>query len=93
MPKINIYNRSGIGVVLQTGKTAGGKWSGDPTKTSLKANGSKVVTASGSFGVTASPVGAPEHSANWRGTPTGELNLYIVASANSLQISLHDPDL
>jgi hypothetical protein len=93
MPKINIYNRSGMGVLLQTGKTtSSGQWSGQtPPKKSLKVDSSTECNAAGPFGVTAAPVGAPTAGVNWRGTVSADTNLYIVAGQNNLEISLHDP--
>jgi hypothetical protein len=90
-----IHNRSGVGIVVETGQAANtGNWS-DSNKTTKQSLQNREATTrnppDSTFRVTAAPVGAPSLGINWHGTVTENIDLYVVSTQDHLQISLQDP--
>jgi hypothetical protein len=82
-----------MGIVVETGQaTNTGNWS-DPTNNQTQSLQNRERTnrypTGGYFRVTAAPVGLPTAGVNWHGT--GDIDLYIVAARNNLQIAFQDP--
>jgi len=94
MPRIAIRNRSGVGLIVETGASDNqGNWTNQNNNQTQSLQPREATTrtpAGGHFRVTAAPVGLPAGGTTWFGA-AADIDLFIVSGANNLQVVFQDP--